>query len=105
MPNFHRRWRAGFKSAVIKPAMSSSSAFKPWTIRSSGNTAKEKHFIIVSKDEGFVDRWLLKPEGVRVVWIRKGDCSNRSLLTWLEMLWPDVLKRLEQGEQLIELRA
>ena len=67
--------------------------------------AREKQLIIVSKDEDFVDRWLLKPEGVRVVWIRKGNCSNRVLITWLEPLWPEALKRLKQGEQLIELRA
>ena len=67
--------------------------------------AQAKSLVIVSKDEDFVDRWLLKPEGVRVVWIRKGNCSNQTLLAWLELLWPDVIKRLEQGEQLVELRA
>ena len=67
--------------------------------------AREKHLAIISKDEDFVDRWLLKPEGVRVVWIRKGNCSNQVLLAWLEPIWSDVVKRLEQGEQLIELRA
>jgi predicted nuclease of predicted toxin-antitoxin system len=67
--------------------------------------AQEKNLVIISKDEDFVDRWLLKPEGVRVVWIRKGNCSNQVLLTWLEPIWLDVAKRLEQGEQLIELRA
>ena len=67
--------------------------------------AREKNLVIVSKDEDFVDRWLLKPEGVAVVWIRKGNCSNQALIAWLTPLWPDVLRRLEQGEQLIELRA
>jgi hypothetical protein len=39
------------------------------------------------------------------VWIRKGNCSNDALMTWLEPLWPETVKRLEQGERLIELRG
>ena len=67
--------------------------------------ARTKTAAIVSKDEDFVDRWLLSDRPVPLVWIRKGNCSNQALLAWIEPLWPDVLKRLEQGEQLIELRA
>jgi predicted nuclease of predicted toxin-antitoxin system len=66
--------------------------------------AKKENAIII-KDEDFTDRWLLNDEGVALVWIRKGNCSNRALMSWLEPLWPDVLRRLEQGERLIELRA
>ena len=61
--------------------------------------------VISSKDEDFVDRWLLSDQPVPLVWIRKGNCSNRVLMAWLEPLWPDTVKRLEQGERLIELRA
>ena len=61
--------------------------------------------IISSKDEDFVDRWLLSAQPVPLVWIRKGNCSNRGLKAWLEPLWPDTVKRSEQGERLIELRA
>ena len=61
--------------------------------------------IIVSKDEDFVDHWLLSAEPVQLVWIRKGNCSNRALLAWLEPLWPDAVKRLTDGEKIIELRA
>ncbi|HZL79317.1 MAG TPA: DUF5615 family PIN-like protein [Candidatus Limnocylindrales bacterium] len=67
--------------------------------------ARKEKTIIVSKDEDFADRWLLNDDGIALVWIRKGNCSNRALMNWLEPLWPDVLRRLEQGEQLIELRA
>lgn len=67
--------------------------------------ARNEKAVIVSKDEDFVDRWLLSDRPVPLVWIRKGNCSNHALLAWLEPLWPDALKRLEQGEQLIELRA
>jgi predicted nuclease of predicted toxin-antitoxin system len=67
--------------------------------------ARKEKTIIVSKDEDFADRWLLNDDGIALVWIRKGNCSNQALMNWLEPLWPDVLRRLEQGEQLIELRA
>ena len=67
--------------------------------------ARNEHAVIISKDEDFVDHWLLSDRPVPLVWIRKGNCSNRALVAWLEPLWPDVVKRLEQGEQLIELRA
>jgi predicted nuclease of predicted toxin-antitoxin system len=67
--------------------------------------AEADRSIIITKDEDFVDRWLLSDRPVSLVWIRKGNCSNRALLAWLEPLWPDTVKRLEQGEKLIELRA
>ena len=67
--------------------------------------ARKESTVIISKDEDFVDHWLLSAEPVQLVWIRKGNCSNRALIAWLEPLWPDVVKRLEPGEQLIELRA
>ena len=67
--------------------------------------ARKEQAVIVSKDEDFADRWLLSDRPVALVWVRKGNCSNRALLEWFEPLWPDTLKRLEQGEQFIELRA
>ncbi|MSU59909.1 MAG: hypothetical protein EXS35_17370 [Pedosphaera sp.] len=67
--------------------------------------ARNDRAVIISKDEDFVDRWLLSDRPVPLVWIRKGNCSNRMLMAWLEPLWQETLKRLEQGEQLIELRA
>lgn len=67
--------------------------------------ARNEQAIIISKDEDFVDHWLLSAEPVQLVWIRKGNCSNRALLAWLVPLWDDAVKRLEQGEKFIELRA
>jgi len=54
--------------------------------------ARRQNAIVISKDEDFVDRWLLDQDPVALIWIRRGN------------LWPDTLKRLEQGERLIELR-
>jgi predicted nuclease of predicted toxin-antitoxin system len=61
--------------------------------------------VLLTKDEDFVDRWLLSTAPIALVWIRKGNCSNDALMTWLEPLWPETVKRLEQGERLIELRG
>src|SRR5881409_3621096 len=67
--------------------------------------ARSEKAVIVSKVEDFVDRWLLSDKPVSLIWIRKGNCSNQALLAWLEPLWADAVKRLEQGEKFIELRA
>ncbi len=61
--------------------------------------------VIISKDEDFVARWLLSDVKVGLVWIRKGNCSSRALICWFDPLWPETIGRLEQGEQLIELRG
>lgn len=67
--------------------------------------ARQNIAVLISKDEDFVDRWLMSDAPVALVWIRKGNCSNRALLAWFEPLWPETLKRLEHGERLIELRG
>jgi predicted nuclease of predicted toxin-antitoxin system len=61
--------------------------------------------VLITKDEDFVDRWLLSDTPIGLLWIRKGNCSNEALITWLEPLWPETIRRLEQGERLIELRG
>ena len=72
--------------------------------RSIWNYARQHDAIIVSKDEDFVDRWLTDSDPVGLIWVRKGNCSARALLEWLESFWSDAIRRLEQGERLIELR-
>jgi predicted nuclease of predicted toxin-antitoxin system len=61
--------------------------------------------VLLTKDEDFVDRWLLSAAPIALVWIRKGNCSNDALMMWLDPLWFETIKRLEQGERLIELRG
>jgi predicted nuclease of predicted toxin-antitoxin system len=67
--------------------------------------ARKSNAVIISKDEDFVDRWLLSDAPVALIWIRKGNCSNRALMAWFEPFWSEALRRLEQGERLIELRG
>jgi predicted nuclease of predicted toxin-antitoxin system len=68
-------------------------------------SARSESTVIISKDEDFIDRWLLSADPAHLIWIRRGNGSNQALLAWLEPLWPDAVKRLEQGDKLIELRA
>lgn len=67
--------------------------------------ACQQNAVVISKDEDYVDRALLSETPAALIWIRKGNCSNAALLAWFEPLWPETLRRLEQGERLIELRA
>jgi predicted nuclease of predicted toxin-antitoxin system len=67
--------------------------------------ARKNGSVIVSKDEDFVDRWIMSAEPVPLIWIRKGNCSNRALVAWIEPLWLDAVGRLQRGEKLIELLA
>lgn len=67
--------------------------------------ARNRNAVVISKDEDFVDLWLLSDGSVSLVWLRKGNCSSRALVEWLKRLWPEASRRLEQGERLIELRT
>jgi predicted nuclease of predicted toxin-antitoxin system len=67
--------------------------------------ARRDTAVLISKDEDFVDAWLLSEAPPAFLWIRKGNCSNRAMLSWLEPLWSAVVERLEQGERFIELRG
>jgi predicted nuclease of predicted toxin-antitoxin system len=66
--------------------------------------AEQQRAVIVTKDEDFAG-WVLRGRvGPSVVWLRVGNSSKRALLTWLEPLWPAIIKKLEEGERLIEVR-
>ena len=39
-----------------------------------------------------------------VVWLRFGNCTKRELFAWLEPLLPAIIRQLEQGDRLIEVR-
>lgn len=68
------------------------------------NFATAGGWTVVTKDEDFVERCLTKADAPPVVWLRKGNCTNRALFTWLEPLLPHIKDRLSQGEKFIEVR-
>ncbi len=66
--------------------------------------AQQDGSLIVTKDEDYAE-WVRRGRaGPSVVWIRVGNCSRRTLLAWIAPLWPTVIRRLEEGARLVEVR-
>jgi predicted nuclease of predicted toxin-antitoxin system len=65
--------------------------------------AREEGFVIVTKDEDFSALATLAAESAPVVWLRIGNATNASLQMWLEPLLPEIVRRIESGEKLIEV--
>ncbi len=58
---------------------------------------------IVTKDEDFAQRKVLREAGPAVVWIRLPNARRRDLLAWFETILPDVVAALKRGETLVEV--
>jgi predicted nuclease of predicted toxin-antitoxin system len=66
--------------------------------------AQTQNAVVMTKDEDFAE-WVRRGRpGPAVVWLRIGNCSNRSLRTWLEPLLPIIVRQLEGGDRLLEIR-
>ena len=66
--------------------------------------AHQNAAVIITKDEDFGE-WVRRGRpGPAVVWLRIGNSSNRALLAWLEPLLPVIVRQLEQGDRLVEVR-
>ena len=68
------------------------------------NFSTASDWVVVTKDEDIVERALGRKDGARVVWHRSGNSTNRAPFAWLESLWPEVIRQLEQGQRVIEVR-
>lgn len=68
------------------------------------NFATSGGWTVITKDEDFVERCLGNPAAPAVVWLRTGNCTNRVLFAWLEPLLPEILRQLESGQRLVEVR-
>ena len=40
----------------------------------------------------------------RLVWLRCGNLTNRGLNAWLGLRWPEVRRRLDEGDAFVEVR-
>ena len=66
--------------------------------------AQEQQAAVMTKDEDFAE-WVRRGRpGPPIVWLRIGNSSTEALLQWLEVLLPQIMRKLEQGERLIEVR-
>ncbi len=58
---------------------------------------------VVTKDEDFAQRKMLTATGPAIVWIRLPNTRRNALLTWFEIVLPNIIAALERGETLIEV--
>jgi predicted nuclease of predicted toxin-antitoxin system len=66
--------------------------------------AQAQGAVLITKDEDFAE-WVRRGRpGPQVVWLRIGNSTKRQLFTWLEPVLPTILRQLEQGERLVEVR-
>jgi predicted nuclease of predicted toxin-antitoxin system len=61
-------------------------------------------WVLITKDEELMERGLADPPGLRVVWLRIGNSTNQILKDWLEPLLPEITRRLEEGQRVVEVR-
>ena len=66
--------------------------------------ALANHVAVITKDQDFAERLLASRSAPVIVWLRIGNTSHRALLAWLLPLWPEVISRIESGDNLIEVR-
>jgi predicted nuclease of predicted toxin-antitoxin system len=58
--------------------------------------------IVITKDGDFAA--IPMPSGLRIVWLRIGNATNRNLISWLEVRWADVEAALSAGDVLVEVQ-
>lgn len=68
------------------------------------NFAVAGGWTVLTKDEDFVARCVGNSAAPPVVWLRIGNCTNRVLCSWLKPILPDLKRRLNEGEKVIEVR-
>ena len=66
--------------------------------------AEESRAIVISKDEDFLHLALRNAGSARLIWVRIGNCRKGALLSRFHELWPQILERLNEGEQILEIR-
>jgi predicted nuclease of predicted toxin-antitoxin system len=60
--------------------------------------------VLITKDEDFSRPAASEQSSVCVVWVRLGNCRTAVLLTAFDSLLPQLLKALEGGARLVEIR-
>jgi predicted nuclease of predicted toxin-antitoxin system len=67
------------------------------------NYAASTAAVIVTKDEDFAIRRLLRGEGPAVVWLRVGNTRRAALLRRIDADFSAIVSALERGETLVEI--
>ena len=87
----------------------SASAVREVGLRSSDdgsirNFAVAGGWVLITKDDDFVERSLDSADGPIIVWLRLGNCTNRVLFAWLEPLLPEIIRQLDAGQIIVEVK-
>jgi predicted nuclease of predicted toxin-antitoxin system len=90
------------KAAVMLPPCARSDSERP-TNAEIWRYAVQQQAAIVTKDEDFAERSLYSRDQPVIVWLRIGNTSNQALLRWFVPLWPEIMRRIELGDRLIEV--
>lgn len=69
------------------------------------NFATTGGWTLITKDEDFAMRSAIDPAAPPVVWVRLGNCTNKSLFALLQPHIDEIRRRLESGEKLVEVCA
>lgn len=59
--------------------------------------------VIITKDEDFQIRASVSRISPRIIWVRIGNCSKKSLINFFEQKWDQIVYEINNGAQLIEL--
>ena len=68
------------------------------------NFAIKGGWVLITKDDDFVEQSFDTADAPPVVWLRIGNCTNRVLFAWLEPLLPEIVRQLEAGQRIVEVR-
>lgn len=60
--------------------------------------------IVITKDEDFAQRAQTGAAGPVIVWLRLGNTSNAALRAWLVPQIPKLVRLIEQGARVVEVR-
>ncbi|MGE5324714.1 MAG: DUF5615 family PIN-like protein [Actinomycetota bacterium] len=60
--------------------------------------------IIISKDQDFLYLAGQPQMGIRLIWVRLGNCRTSALLQAFERLLPEIETALNAGDQIVEIR-
>ena len=66
--------------------------------------ALSKSLVIITKDEDFQIRASVSTKAPKLIWVRIGNTSKKSLLQVFEKQWVQIKTELDNGENLIELQ-
>jgi predicted nuclease of predicted toxin-antitoxin system len=58
--------------------------------------------VLLTKDDDF--RLRIPPGDYRLVWLRCGNITNQALRLWLDARWPEIRRRLDEGDVFVEVR-